>query len=262
MGDLGHFTNWLWAATAVCQVFLLVLLVARRNVSIHPAFTFYIFMTLAQSGLLFLAIKGSGFSSSSSFKVGWLTQSAVLAARGFAVAELCKHILGRFRGVWLMARWVIFVSGLIALCYALIVGFRKWTLMLTTAELGIELAIAAVIVSLLVFARYYEIEVDQPFRSLAIGLCLYSCVAVLNDTVLEHWLNNYVPLWNTFGMLAFFACLLAWTRALRHTAPQTAAAPLLLDRSVYLQVMPEVNERLRALNEQLIQFWRLEAPRT
>jgi hypothetical protein len=262
MADLGHFTVWLWAATAMCQVFLLVVLIARQNVSIHPAFTFYVFMTLAQSGLLFLAITGSGFWSASSWKVGWFTQCLVLAARGFAVAELCKHILGRFRGVWLMARWTIFASGLIALGYALIVGFRKWTLMLTTAELGIELAIAAVIVSLLLFARYYEIEVDQPFRSLAIGLCLYSCVAVLNDTVLEHWLNGYVSLWNKFGMLAFFACLLLWTQALRHSVPQAAADPLLLDRSVYLQVMPEVNGRLRALNEQLIQFWRLEEPRT
>jgi hypothetical protein len=63
-------------------------------------------------------------------------------------------------------------------------------------------------------------------------------------------------------MVAFLACLLVWSWAFRKAAPQAAADPLLLDRSVYLRLIPEVNWRLRALNEQLIRFWRLEAPRT
>jgi hypothetical protein len=51
--------------------------------------------------------------------------------------------------------------------------------------MGIELATAAVIVLLLLFARYYDIVVEPPLRLLAAGLCMYSCVSVLNDTILE-----------------------------------------------------------------------------
>src|SRR5712671_5743492 len=105
MEDLNTFTKWTWAMTAIAQALLLCLLVARRNANIYPAFTAYIFMTLAQSGLLYVAIQGSGFSSLTSYRIGWATQAVVMGARAFAVAELCRHVLGRFRGVWLLARW-------------------------------------------------------------------------------------------------------------------------------------------------------------
>jgi hypothetical protein len=73
--ELGLFTEWLWAVTAIVQALLLCLLVARRNASNYPAFSAYIVMTLAQSGLLFVAIKGWGFSSSVSWRIRWLRGS-------------------------------------------------------------------------------------------------------------------------------------------------------------------------------------------
>jgi hypothetical protein len=115
---------------------------------------------------------------------------------------------------------------------------------------------------LLLFARYYDVAVKPPLRLLAMWLCLYSCVAALNDAILERWLNKYVSLWNSLDMAAFLACLLLWTWAFRKSPPQGVAAPLFLNRSVYLNLIPEMNLRLRSLNEQLIEFWRLEAPRT
>ncbi|HEY4818558.1 MAG TPA: hypothetical protein VIH67_14095 [Candidatus Acidoferrum sp.] len=262
MNDLGPLTKSLWAMTAIVQVLLLCLLVTRRNVKSYPAFSAYIFMTLAQSGLLFVAIKGWGFSSTMSWRIGWATQCLVLTARAFAVAELCLHILGRFRGVWLLARWILLGCGAVVLVYAVVAANHQWRLIPNTAELGLEMATAAVIVTLLLFARYYDIVVVSPLRSVAIGLCVYSCVSVVNDAILERWLSRYVSLWNESGMVAFLACLLVWVWAFRRFAPQPTADPLLLDRSVYLHIIPEVNWRLRALNEQLMQFWRLEAPRT
>ena len=261
MDGVGPLTEGLWAATAVTQVLLLCLLIARRNVSSYPAFSAYIFMTLAQSALLFVAIRGFGFSSLVSWRVGWATQSLVLGARAFAVAELCKHILGRFRGVWVLARWILLTCGLLVLLYGLLAASHRWQLVLNTTELGLELAVAAAIVMLLLFARYYEVMVAPPLRWLATGLCVYSCISVVNDTILERWLSRYVTLWNVFGIAAFLACLLLWTWAFRQTVPQAAADPL-LDRSVYLRVIPEANGRLRELNEQLIRFWDLKAPRT
>jgi hypothetical protein len=262
MDDLGLFTKSLWAITAIVQALLLCLLVARKNAKSYPAFSAYIFMTLAQSALLFVAIKEWGFSSTMSWRIGWATQCLVLTARAFAVVELCQHILGRFRGVWLLARWILLGCGAAILVYALLAANHQWRLMPNTAELGLEMAAAAVIVTLLLFARYYDIVVASPLRSVAIGLCVYSCASVLNDAILERWLSRYVSLWNESGMVAFLACLLVWGWAFRKFAPQSTADPLFLDRSAYLNIIPEVNWRLRSLNEHLMQFWRLEAPRT
>ena len=262
MNDLAVLTQWAWATTAIVQALLLCLLLVRKNVSSYPGFTAYIFMTIAQSGLLFIAIKRWGFSSTVAWGVGWATQCLVLGARAFAVAELCRNALGRFIGIWFMARWILLTSGAIVLLYALIAANHQWRLVLNTAELGLELATAAVIVTLLLFARYYDVAVNPPLRLLALGLCLYSCVSALNDAILERWLNRYVSLWNALGMAAFLACLLLWSWAFRKPAPQAVAAPLFSSGSVYLSLIPEMNLRLRALNERLIEFWRLEAPRT
>jgi hypothetical protein len=262
MDDLGLFTRWLWAASAIAQAVLLGLLVARRNAYGCRAFSVYILMTLAQSGLLFVAIRKWGFSSSVTWQVGWTTQCLVMGARAFAVAELCKHVLGRFRGVWFLARWILLSCGVTVLCYALIAANHQWRFALNTAELGLELGSAAVIVTLLLFARYYDVAVASPLRSLAAGLCLYSCVSVLNDAILQRWFSRYVSLWNVFGMVAFLACLLLWTWTFRNFTPQTAAVPLFMDGSVYLSVIPEVNWRLRSLNEQLMRFSRQESSRT
>jgi hypothetical protein len=262
MEDLGLFTKWLWAVTAIMQTLLLCLLIARRNANLYPAFSAYIFMTLAQSGLLFFAIRGWGFSSPLSWRTGWATQCVVMGARAFTVAELCQHVLGRFRGVWLLARWILLSCGAAVLLYALIAANHRWRLLLNTAELGLELATAAVIVTLLLFARYYDISVARPLRLLAVGLCLYSCVSAVNDAILERWLGHYISLWNTFGMAAFLGCLLLWTWAFRHPAPQTVAHPMFVDGTVYMSTIPEVNWRLRSLNEQLLQFWPKESSRT
>ena len=262
MEELGSLTKWLWAMTAVAQVSLLCLLVARKNAHSYPAFAVYIFMTLAQSGLLFVAIRGWGFSSSVSWRIGWATQLLVLGARAFAVAELCRHILGPFRGVWVLARWILLACGLTVLVYALTVADHQMRLALNTAELGIELATAAIIVTLLLFARYYEVPVNQPLRALAIGLSLYSCVSVMNDAILERWLSQYVSVWNLIGMVAFFGCVLVWTSAFRKPVSQPMSAPLFADDSTYLAIVPEVNWRLHALNEQLMQFWYRESSQT
>jgi hypothetical protein len=262
MEDLGLFTKWLWAMTAIVQALLLFVLIVRRHAYGYRAFSVYVFMTLGQSGLLFVATRGWGFSSLVTWRVGWATQYLVMSARAFAVAELCRHILGRFRGVWLLARWILLGCGAAVLVYALVAANHEWGLVLNTAEMGLELAIAAVIVTLLLFARYYDVEVAAPRRLLAIGLCLYSCIAVLNDAILERFLSQYVSVWNVFDMSSFLACLILWTWAFRNSPVPAAAPSQFSDGSVYLRTIPEVNWRLRSLDEQLIQFWRQESPRT
>jgi hypothetical protein len=83
----------------------------------------------------------------------------------------------------------------------------------------------------------------------------------LNNTILEQYLYSYDALWNALDMVAFLASLLLWTWALRQ--PQAEAGPeeALLPAAFYQTVGPQINFRLRLLNEQLNQFWKPEATR-
>ena len=101
---------------------------------------------------------------------------------------------------------------------------------------------------------------SAPVRALAFGLGFYSCVSVINDAVLERWLTHYVSLWNAMGMAAFLVSLLIWTWAFRNPIGEPAAAPVCLEGSLYLNIVPEINFRLRLLNEELAKYWKVEAP--
>lgn len=261
MSELGTLTLWLWGLTAAIQMLLLFSLVARSNASKYPAFSVYIFATLAQSAALFVVFRRWGFSSVIAWNTGWIAQFLVLGARVIAVAELCRLVLGRFRGIWQLVLRILLTAGFAVLFGALAAAKHQWNLLPNTMEKALELAAAAVIVLLLLFARYYHVAVTLPVRLLGIGLCLYSCVAVVNDTILERWLGRYIGLWNICGMVAFLGCLLLWSWAFRRTVELPVQQPALLDPEVYMKLIPEVNWRLRSLDQQLIHFWRMEAPR-
>src|SRR2546426_8489563 len=91
---------------------------------------------------------------------------------------------------------------------------------------------------------------------------LYSCFFVLNDTILESRLHRYTALWNLLGTLSFLASLVIWNWALREKQPEATLAPEMLSDDVYRQMTPEINSRLRALNDQLNDFWHAEGKRS
>jgi len=62
-------------------------------------------------------------------------------------------------------------------------------------------------------------------------------------------------------MLAYLASLLLWNWAVRERQPAIAVGPVLLSHGVYQNLAPEINLRLRLLNEQLHQILGPEAKR-
>ncbi len=188
-------------------------------------------------------------------------QALVLCARALAVTEVCKHLLSRYRGVWALAWRVLLACAAIVLLYSGLAARHGWAFVLPKAERGLELAIAAVIVGVFLFVRYYGVEAERVDCSLAIGFCLYSCFSVLNNTILERFLDNYVALWNFLGMLAFLASLLLWSWTLRKPQGEALPEETLLPLGVYQSLAPQINLRLRSLNDQLCKIWKPEVTR-
>jgi len=259
MTEIAQVQNLLWAADVGGKIVLLIVLAVRKNYRFYPTFFFYLLTTLAHDVVVFVTYQRWGFDSAAAYRIAWGAQGIVLFARALAVAEVCRHLLSRYPGVWALAWRILLLSAALVLCYSILAARHDWKLVLLTADRGLELSIATVIVALLLFARYYEVKVEPVVRSLAIGFCLYSCSAVLNNTVLERWLQDYSALWNLLGMLAFLASLSIWTWALRKPQPQAEPREFLLPRGVYKSLTPEINLRLRLLNEQLGRFWPAEA---
>jgi hypothetical protein len=261
IAELALLQQLLWAVNAAAGIFLLVLLASRRNHLTFPAFSFYIFVNLTLGASVYFIYRRWGFSSVTSRRIAWAMLFVVICARAVAVAEVCKRLLGRYRGIWALAWRIFLASAVLVLLYSAAAGRRRWELALPSAQRGLELAMAAVIVLLLLFVRYYGVYADPADRSLAVGLCLYSCFNALNNTILERYLYSYVVLWNVLGMLVFFASLCVWAWALRNPQPAAETGEALHTPEIYHSITPQLNARLRALNEQLSHFWKAEVTR-
>lgn len=262
MTRIAGFQNALWAATMLLASGLAALVVLRKNHKAYPLFFAYIVAALLQNLAFVFSYRIWGFGSAVSFKIAWGTQSVVVVARALAVAEISRHVLARYRGIWALG-WRIFLAvAALVFIYSWAVGRHSWQLVALTADRSLELAMAAAILGIFSFVRYYEVAIELAPRLLAIGFFLYSCFRVLNDTILERWLGQYTTLWNLLGTASFLVSLTLWSWALRQTQPQATTGPELLAEGFYWKVAPEINSQLRALNEQLGRFWHTEGKST
>ncbi len=261
MNEIVAFDKVLWGLNVCLQAGLLVLLLDRKNHRIFPFFFGYLLIAFLQNVVTMVSYRIWGFSSSNAVRIAWETQGLVILGRALAVAEICRRVLERYRGIWALAWRMLVGSAVLVLLYSLAVASFEWQLLVLNADRGLELTITVVLVTLFLFARYYEVAIEPAVRSLAIGFFLYSCFAVLNDTILESWKHRYATHWNLAGMLAYLASLLLWNWAVRERQPEITVGPVLLSQGVYQNLAPEINLRLRLLNEHLHQILRPEAKR-
>lgn len=247
--------NLAWAVTTITELILLAYLVRRKLFRSHPFFSVYILAVILQSVLVAATYGVWGYQSFRAWLTFWLSQLVVETARFAAVVEVARRILSPFSGIWALGRRVLLVAAAGVLVYAALLSREYWYNLPLNLDRGVGLAIAAVIVTLLLLARYYGLPMNNLDRSLCIGFCLYSCFCVINDSLLEKWVKGYMNFWSFLGVLTFLASLLLWlgaARAYSETAP--ARDPVIVPKELYGKLSSELNVRLHLLNEHLNQL--------
>jgi hypothetical protein len=256
MAGISKYVLWVWALNVAVELGLLLALASRKHYRNYPAFFSYICVDLLQAVVLLPGYLRWGFSAALTERFAWGTQGIVIFARAWAIAEICWHLLGQYSGIWALARRILLFFAFLVALYSILTAGWQWDQTVLKADLGLELTIGVVIVILFLFARYYEIVADPALRVLAIGFFLFSCFTVVNGSILQHKLKQYEDLWRILGILAFLASLSLWFSAFRKPLPVLASGPALLPGDVYRTLAPEVNVRLRRLNEQLSKLGR------
>lgn len=248
-----------WALTTALELSLFVQLLRRKLGRIYPFFFAYLLSTILQSAASAALYRHPEIDKVTFWKIGWGIQGVVVTLRALTLVELGRKLLSPYVGIWALARRLLLGVAVAVTAYDLLLSKGNWQWLIMNGVRGLELAMAAVIVTMLLFARYYRIPVNPLQRALAVGLCLYSSFYVINYSLLEKVLRQYAVLWNFLGMFAFIASLLVWIGAVsRYTAVEGVAVPQTIPAEVYGKISSEVNARLILLNRQLIQFLRLE----
>jgi len=247
----------LWAVGALLEVIVCVLIVRRGLYRRLPFFSTFVALDLASEVVVWWTYSRWGYGSWAAWYISWIMRGVLLLARAPVVAELCWSSLRAYRGIWALTwRLLCGVALLLLLNAALDAsGNAHWMLQFVlTAERGLELAAAVILLSLLLISDYYRIRLEPVQRMVAVGLCFYSAVQVLNNSFMRGWLTQYVPWWNGIHLVSFQVALVIWWLAIRKPLPAVEQAPALLPRKVYDELSPRVNYRLRVLNQRLLEF--------
>lgn len=247
-----------WALSTTLELALFVQLVRRKLARIYPMFFGYLVAVIFQSIAVAVLYRNTNLDKVSAWKVAWATQGLVVFMRSIALVELNRRVLSRYVGVWALAVRLFLCVVAAVIAYDLFLSKGQWQWLIMNGIRGLELAMAAVIVTMLIFARYYRVPVNQLQRAFAVGLCLYSSFYVINYSVLERVVQQYVVLWNFLGLFAFIASLLVWISAVSwYAETEKVAVPQAIPAELYGKLSSEVNTRLLLLNRQLIQLLHL-----
>jgi hypothetical protein len=248
-----------WALTTTIELGLLVQLVRRKLGRIYPLFFAYLVSTILQSIAVAVLYRNANLDKLAIWKIAWATQGVVVFVRSLVLLELSRGILARYVGIWALARRLFLGVAVAVIAYDIALSKGGWQWLIMNGMRGLELAMAAVIVTMLVFARYYRVPVNQLQRALAVGLCLYSSFYVINYSLLERIFLLHDVLWNFLEILTFIASLLVWLGAVsRYQESEQVAIPPAISGDLYGELSSEVNSRLLLLNRRLIQFLHLE----
>ena len=262
-----NLSNYLlWASATVLGVVVCALAFRNGLFRRLPIFTVYVALVAIRQVASWGVFHALGINSMGAFYFYWITQAVLLSARAMAIAELCQHILAPYRGVWALAKRTLLGIASILLCYTTITTLgnsSQITPFILTAERGLELAATVILLTLLFIRAYYRIRSEPAVTLVALGLCFYSTIQVLNNSFSAKWLAQYsrlmhfFPWWEGIRRISFLVALIIWCLAVWRPLSATAPEATLLPQQVYNELTPQVNYRIHRLNQWLEEMLKL-----
>jgi len=260
MAGIYQFEFILWCISLLLQVTVFIYLLVSKKFRAYPGLAAYLGINILQSLVLYCFYIAWGFKSPQTKRAAWITQIPVLSMRAWAIADVCRLLLNRYAGIWAMAWRILAVLASALLLGSILIAGHSWDKVVFNLNMSLEWTTVLLIVVVFLFARNYEIASSPIVRTIALGFLLYSSFAVINATILNHWLARYSDAWNILGTLSFLASVSLWLSAVLKPVPVRKKVAM-LPADIYQTLAPELNLRLRTLNDRLSRLWNPEGHR-
>ncbi|MGD0841165.1 MAG: hypothetical protein ABSA32_08425 [Candidatus Acidiferrales bacterium] len=261
----------IWIAGTLLEILVCALAYWRGLHRTLPFFTAYLTAHVVKTGIQWVIYQQFGFGSWAAYDASWISNAVTMVAQALLIGELCHRLLRAYPGVWALAwRALLFVSAAFMLNAAIESASHAYWLdtFVLALDRDLRLAAIAVLITLLLIGRYYELELDRLERRIAAGLCLYAVVDMITSAVMVHTVATHLPgwigyqawaqqsqaWWNVARALPSVGILSVWAVTLAQPIPATRPAPALLPASAYRELAPAVNLRLRAFNARLLEL--------
>ncbi len=243
---------------------MLVLLFSKGNFRKLPLFTIYVGLNFCQVALLMVVYSIWGTNSATTYTLAWYSECVALLAAALATSEILKITLKPYQGIWGLAWRALAVASALVVSLVAMAARGHWaSAKWFELDRGYHLTFAAAVIACLLVVRYYSISVPSAYKMILGGFCFYSCTEILINTILQAFFKNafsvYQNVWQFTTLLSFVFVQVIWVAALWKPLPAEAKQASQPSDSFYQRLSPEINERLRALNEKLLRLWKMEA---
>jgi len=266
MERLPLLVRWTWGVSVAAQLVLFAVLLVRGNFRRVPIFISYVVANFMQAVFVYMIYNRMRFGTLNSVVLAWSSQACIEILRAAAITEVLRLLLKPYQGIWGLG-WRLLAGAFgLVLAVALIAAGHDFSWALALADRGIHLAFGIAVVACLLLVHHYSIPIHSGYKALLGGFCFYSCSIVLANALggllFVQGNAHFQTIWQSATMIAFVAVVLVWATALRLPLPQRIqpVEPQQAD-TTYWELSPQINGRLRELNDQLGRFWKPEVTR-
>src|SRR6266481_1895963 len=246
--------NLLWWLGIGLKFLLCALVFYRRLYKRLPFFSFYVVLLVLEVTVVWLVYREWGYRSLPAWYTYWFVSVIVLLARALVVAELCWTSLGTYPAIWPMVRKILILIAVVAISYATVTAFLTKSSPLATfvlsSERALEISFAFILVALVGFGARYMAVLGPVERNIVIGLGVYSCFQVINNTFMQQWMGRYFHWWVSMRVVAFDIAMLVWIVPLRKALPAEPERTL-ISESVATRLLRELLASMREITEEL-----------
>jgi hypothetical protein len=274
MTHLDLILSWL---TLGFEAVLFSLVYARGLQGRLPFFAAYATVIVTSTLLMLAGHFWFGSQSIKFYYANWITVGIDVLARSLVVAELCRHELRGYRGIWALTWRALLVLAVFLLANATVDAWgqpNRIAIYGLVIERDADISAVIILAVLLLIRNHYGFSLDPLSKSIAAGILFLCAVDTLNNTLLRDafaeylsfwFFTKYTPfwseirsevvrvneMWNLIRFSSFMVSMSIWCFALRKPLPAPAKEPALLPAEVYRELSPALNLRLRAFNDRL-----------
>ncbi len=247
------------------EVLLLVLAVRKRIYRSLMILAIYIFLLFSRETVWLYISHTSYFGANRASYFYYISDGVLTLIRLLVIVEIGIRTLRGYPAIWPFAWRVLGLIGSALILWGTTAVIRDahspQQLILSIREF-LNTSQALILLMVLAIGLYYRVFVPQLFRSIVVGICIFSAVQIFNselgryvanptNSALDDFIHRYSSAFDYIYRCSFIILEIVWLRALWIWSPAPHRPPQLITQTVYDDLSPQVHDRLRELNDRL-----------
>jgi hypothetical protein len=236
------------------EVLLLVLAIRKKLFSTLIFLALYIYLLFARETVWLYIAHSHYFLSHWAAYFYYISDVILTALRLLVIVEIGIRTLQGYPFVWHFAWRLLALMGLILILWGAHSALRdahSFQQLILTIRQFLNSTQAVLLLVILVIGLYYRIDVPHLYRSIVIGVCIFSAVQIFNSELGRYFRDPRNTAFDDIYRSSFVIMEVVWVKALWLWSGDPLRPRQLISQGQYDELSPQIHDRLRELNDRL-----------